>query len=307
VISELSGRWSVLSLCDEMSVNRSGYYKWVHRHIHPSDKAKKKAGDIALFLAYHSKHPSHGYRWLNAKIRLDLGVVVSDEYARRCCRYLGIAAECHHYRYRKPGEPRRTYPNMVLASLDVDGPYQVVVSDMTAFWAAGRYWELTLYMDLWNDEIVGWSLSSRKGDVSTYFEGLAEFLANKKEKYMGLETIFHTDQGSVYSSKAYNDILQPYGITRSMSRPGTPTDNGAMEAINGWAKTEMFIDFSVGAGGDVPASVKGYITYFNEERPMCCLGYLTPKQYRLEYEKSHVASITDSTCLRLPTVVSTYR
>jgi len=105
----------------------------------------------------------------------------------------------------------------------VDGTYQVVVSDMTAFWAAGRYWELTLYTDLWNDEIVGWSLSSRKGDVSTYFEGLAEFLANKKEKYMGLETIFHTDQGSVYSSKAYNDILQPYGITRSMSRPGTPT------------------------------------------------------------------------------------
>jgi transposase InsO family protein len=136
---------------------------------------------------------------------------------------------------------------------------------------------------------------------------LAEFLANKKEKYMGLETIFHTDQGSVYSSKAYNDILQPYGITRSMSRPGTPTDNGAMEAINGWAKTEMFIDFSVGASGDVPASVKGYITYFNEERPMCCLGYLTPKQYRLEYEKRHVASVADSMCLRLPTVVSTYR
>ena len=37
------------------------------------DKAKKKAGDIALFLACHIKHPSHGYRWLNAKIRLEGG------------------------------------------------------------------------------------------------------------------------------------------------------------------------------------------------------------------------------------------
>lgn len=97
-----------------MSANRSGCCKWVHRHAHPSDKAKKKSDDVALFLAYHSKHRSHGCRRLNAKIGLDAGLVVSDEYARRCCRCLGIAAERRHYRYKKPGEPRRTYPNMVL-------------------------------------------------------------------------------------------------------------------------------------------------------------------------------------------------
>lgn len=27
-----------------------------------------------LFEEYHNKYPSHGYRWLNAKIRLDTGI-----------------------------------------------------------------------------------------------------------------------------------------------------------------------------------------------------------------------------------------
>ncbi|MCH3909016.1 MAG: IS3 family transposase [Bacilli bacterium] len=304
---ELSGKWPVKALCDEMSVNRSGFYKYRARRIAPSERAVKKANDIALFLTFHRKHPSHGYRWLNAKIRLDLGLVMSDEYARRCCRYAGIVSESRHYRYRRPGEPNRSYPNMILASLDVTGPFQVVVSDMTAFWAAGQYWELTLYMDLWDDEIVGWGLTSKKGDPSGYYIGLAMFLEAKKEKYMGLETIFHTDHGSVYSSKGYNEILQPYDITRTMSKPGTPTENGAMESINGWLKTELFMDFLIKESDDVAKQVANYVKYFNEGRPMCCLGYLTPKQYRDAHLPEADGSKTAKTCLRLPAIVSTYR
>jgi hypothetical protein len=116
---ELSGKWPVKALCDEMSVNRSGFYKYRARRIAPSERAVKKANDIALFLTFHRKHPSHGYRWLNAKIRLGLGLVMSDEYARRCCRCAGIVSESRHYRYKKPGEPGKSFPNMILASLDI--------------------------------------------------------------------------------------------------------------------------------------------------------------------------------------------
>ena len=42
----------------------------------------------------------------------------------------------------------------------------------------------------------------------------------------------------------------------------------------------MFVDFRIGDAEDVPAAVAGYVKFFNEERPMCCLGYMTPKQYR---------------------------
>ncbi len=35
---------------------------------------------------------------------------------------------------------------------------------MTAFWVHGIYYELTLYMDLWNNEIVAHALSAKRGD-----------------------------------------------------------------------------------------------------------------------------------------------
>ena len=122
-------------------------------------------------------------------------------------------------------------------------------------------------------------LAILKGDPSTYYDGMAGFLATK-EKYPELRTIFHSDQRSAYSSEAFNEMPLPHDITRTMSRVGTPADNGATEAINGWAKAEMLVDFRIGDAEDVPAAVAGYVKFFNEERPMCCLGYMTPKQYR---------------------------
>ena len=248
-----------------MSINRSGFYKWKNRSLNPSARLKKRMDDIILFEEYHEKFPSHGYRWLNAKIRLDLGCMMSDQYAHRCCKFAGIKSKAKHYAYRRPGERGRTFDNLVLSSMKIDAPLQVIVSDMTAFWANKVYWELTLYMDLWNNEIIGYGLSCRKGDRSTYFDGLTKVI-EKIKGIEGLKVILHTDQGSVYSSKSFNEILPIYNITHSMSRAGTPTDNGAMEAINGWAKAEMFIDFKINECNDVPAFIERYIEFFNKER-----------------------------------------
>lgn len=54
-------------------------------------------GDVALFRECHSRFPSHGYHWLNAKIRLGLGLAMSDQYAHRCCRFAGIKSKSRHY------------------------------------------------------------------------------------------------------------------------------------------------------------------------------------------------------------------
>lgn len=280
---ELSSKWPVKALCREMSISRSGFYKWKARLSNPCPRVKKRMSDVVLFERYHAKYPSHGYRWLNAKIRLDAGLVMSDQYAHRCCKFAGIKSESKHYAYKAPGEAKKTFPNLVMASLKVDGPMQCVVSDMTAFWANRTYWELTLYMDLWNNEIVGYGLSKRRGDPNTYYEGL-EMVLEKKRGIDGLGLILHTDQGSVYSSKSFNELLPQYRITHSMSRAGTPTDNGAMEAINGWAKVEMFVDFDLSHCENVPSFVESYIEFFNEGRPSGALGYLTPKAYRELHE-----------------------
>ena len=235
---------------------------------------------------YHEKYPSHGYRWLNAKIKLDMGLVLSDPYAYKCCKIAGIKSVSKHYKYKKPGDPFKTYPNLLLAGVNIDGPMQCVVSDMTAFYVEGSYYELTLYMDLWNDELVAHSLSAKRGDRMTYINGLQDVIEFKKQ-FPDQELILHSDQGSVYASKSYNELLPMYNITRSMSRAGTPTDNAAMESINGWVKTELFTDFHITSNDDVSRQVDDYIRFFNEERPAYTLGYLTPKQYRERFAQKH--------------------
>ena len=155
---------------------------------------------VLLFQEYHAKYPSHGYRWLNAKIRLDKGFLISDIYAYKCCKIAGIKSKSRHYPYKKTGEPERNFPNLLTSEMKIDGPLQCVVSDMTAFYVKGVYYELTLYMDLWNNEILAHSLSSKRGDRMTYINGLNDLIELKK-KYPEWELILHSDQGSVYASK----------------------------------------------------------------------------------------------------------
>lgn len=64
---EMSSQFPVKHLCDVLDINRSGFYKWKKRLEKPSDKLKTLVSNLILFKEYHSKYPSHGYRWLNAK------------------------------------------------------------------------------------------------------------------------------------------------------------------------------------------------------------------------------------------------
>ena len=279
---ELSGQFPVKFLCEVLGVNRSGFYKWKKRLENPSNRMKAFINDLLLFKEYHAKYPSHGYRWLNAKIMLDTGLIMSDQRAHRICKAAGIVSVSKHYRYKKPGDPFKVYPNLLMTGINISGPLQCIVSDMTAFYLQGVYYELTLFMDLWNNEILSYSLSKKRGDRMTYLSGLKGIL-DIKAQYPDMEMILHTDQGSVYSSKSFNELLPLYNIVHSMSRAGTPTDNAAMEAINGWIKAEMFSDLHITSNKDIDREIARYIVFFNEERPAYSLNYLTPKQYREYY------------------------
>jgi len=82
-----------------------------------------------------------------------------------------------------------------------------------------------------------------------------------------------------------------------MSRAGTPTDNASMESINGWIKTEMFMDLHLSSNETINDDLKRYIMFFNERRPAYSLNYLTPKQYKeLHFEKENVK--IEPTCLQ---------
>ena len=115
-----------------MCVSRSGYYKWKNRK--PSSRDINREEMVKIVSDIHSKHSTHGYRWVASFIRNQLGHPISDNYAYKCFRYLGVKSETKHRIRRRPRKERDKYPNLIFSSWDtVDRPKQVIVSDMIMF------------------------------------------------------------------------------------------------------------------------------------------------------------------------------
>ena len=52
---------------------------------------------------------------------------------------------------------------------------------MTAFKVKDIYYELSLYLDAWNKEILGYGLDLRKGSTRTYYDGLWQVIRKIKD------------------------------------------------------------------------------------------------------------------------------
>ena len=157
------------------------------------------------------------------------------------------------------------------------------MSDMTIFKHKGVPWEWTLLLDTFNNEILAHQATPVPGSNKPYYHCLEQLklLVGKKEEQTP-QVVFHTDQGSVYSSRAFCQAHEHYNILRSMSRERTPTDNPIIEALNGWMKEELYLDFGLATTEDVFLLLDTYVHYFNNSRPAAALGYKSPVQYKTE-------------------------
>ena len=266
-----------------MGVSRSGYYKWKGRD--DSQREMTRAKVIALVSEVHKSHPSHGYRWVKHYIRINYGLEYSENYIYKAFCFLEIRAETKHRVKRGKRKQQEKFPNLIFATWEtVDRPRQVIVSDMTSFYVCSIYYELTMYFDVFTKEILTWRLTTQRGNRNQYIDGLKDVIALLDDLNCKHPTIIHTDQGSVYASKDYNDLLKDKNIERSMSRAGKPTDNPVNESLNGWIKEELFIDFKLSKSLDVAETIEHYIFYYNNERPCYSIGYETPAKYYEQYK-----------------------
>ena len=226
-----------------MHVSRSGYYKW-QQHKDSKQRINRKKL-IETVQTTHEQHSTHGYRWIAAYIRTNLNISVSDNYVYKCYCYLGLQAQTKHKVHYKPRKVKDRFPNLIFSTWEtVDRPLQVVVSDMTAFKIGYMLIEVTFYFDVFTKEILTYQVADKRGSRWQYIKGLEEIIT--RVKGLVLPVVLHTDQGSVYASIAYNELIKNTNIVRSMSRAGKPTDNPVNEALNGWIKEELMIDFKLG-------------------------------------------------------------
>ena len=271
-----------------MKVSRSGYYKWKKRPPTQRDINREKM--IELVKSTHEEHRTHGYRWVAAYIKINKHICVSENYVYKCFKFLGIRSQTKHQVHYKPRKEKDKYPNLIYSTWEtVDRPRQVIISDMTAFKVWYMYIEVTFYFDVFTKEILVYKIAERRGAREQYIDGLndvIELLNDTKEP-----VVLHTDQGSVYASIAYNELIKDTNIIRSMSRAGKPTDNPVNEALNGWIKEELIIDFEIEKcreKKDFQNVMENYIKFYNEQRPCFAIGYDTPSNYKKRYDKGKI-------------------
>lgn len=267
-----------------MNISRSGYYKWIKTKDILNRYEMNRKDLEPLIREIHKRKPSYGYHRINAVIRRETGRIVSDNLVHKVCRILKIKSKARHYSvYKKPGKESIQYPNLIHNNWKTSRPLEKITSDTTMIWFKKQRYDWTYYVDAFDNSIIG-------SDVKPFYHGMSmsnhrkaleEMLKNKtKRGYKSQETIFHSDQGVIYSSVALNNAHQAYNIIRSMSRRGTPTDNPIIESKNGWLKKEIYIDFKQDDYESVEDYINAIIYDHNYLRPSYALHYKTPIEYR---------------------------
>ncbi|QDX94827.1 hypothetical protein EEL30_22585 [Brevibacillus laterosporus] len=132
-------------------------------------------------------------------------------------------------------------------------------------------------MDLYNNEIIAYRISDRQ-DVSLVLEILEEAIHTRE----AAGALLHSDQGSMYTSYAFQSKAKEKSIITSMSRKGNCHDNAVIESFHSSLKSEEFASLKreILTNLMVIQKVENYICFYNEERIQEKLNYLSPYEYR---------------------------
>ena len=127
------------------------------------------------------------------------------------------------------GEVGTVAPNILNRKFEATGEYEKLTTDVTEFSVCTEKVYLSPILDLYNNEIISYSIS-----LSPNFAQTKEML-NKLFEILpkNARPILHSDQGWQYQMKEYQRLLKEHNITQSMSRKGNCLDNSVMENFLG--------------------------------------------------------------------------
>ncbi|MBV1822149.1 DDE-type integrase/transposase/recombinase, partial [Anaerosalibacter bizertensis] len=109
---------------------------------------------------------------------------------------------------------------------------EVVVSDLTYVRVGNKWNYICTLLDLHNKEVIGYSAGDKK-DAELVYEAFLSCSYPLTEI-----KIFHTDRGNEFKNKLIEEVIETFGIKRSLSAKGSPYDNAPVESFNNVLKTE---------------------------------------------------------------------
>ena len=217
-----------------------------------------------------------------AKISTTEGMPMSRYIARKRMIELKIVScQVRKHRYKYKGQEHIVAPNILERKFTARKPNQVWCGDVTYIWTGKRWSYLAVVLDLFARKVVGWAISnSPDSELTAKALRLAFEARGRPEKLM-----FHSDQGSHYTSLKFRQTLWRFQIKQSMSRRGNCWDNTPMERFFRSFKTEWMPDIGYEGINEAKDAIKDYISgYYSTIRPHSFNDGLTPSAAEARYE-----------------------
>lgn len=263
------------------SIHRSSFKYWRKR---PAVINAEKVKLRSLVNEVHTaSNGSAGARTI-ADMVTNQGTDLSRYQATKLMKELGlVSCQSPKHKYRKASQEHIEVPNHLGRQFAVTAPNEVWVGDVTYVWTGNRWMYLAVVMDLFARKVIGWAMSLSPDSRLT---GKALSMAyESRGKPKGI--MFHSDQGSHYTSRKYRQLLWRFQIKQSLSRRGNCWDNAPMERFFRSLKTEWVPTVGYCSFAEAQQEITRYIIgYYCQLRPHQYNGGLTPNESERLYWKN---------------------
>jgi putative transposase len=276
-------------LCEVFGVHRSTYKYWLGRDRPLSPEVAKLYGQVKE--VHRQNNGSAGARTI-AIMATDNGFPLSRYRASNIMKKLNlVSCQLPQHAYKKATKEHVAIPNILDRQFAVIEPNQLWCGDVTYIWTGNRWAYLAVVMDLFARKPVGWAMSHSPDSNLTCQALTMAFESRGRPK----EVMYHSDQGSHYTSRQFRQLVWRYRLTQSMSRRGNCWDNSPMERFFRSLKTEWIPTTGYCSFSEAKHGINDYIIgYYSEFRPHSYNGGLTPNESEYRYRKyyKHVAKMT---------------
>ena len=253
--------YPVSVMCAFFGVSRSGYYTFVQRLGRP-----EKDAALAKSIAEQRERSfgTYGYRrmWLWLKSQ---NIYRNQKTVLRIMKKYDLLSEIRRRRkWQQLGQQVHKYKNLLNREFRADRPNSKWVTDISYIHTKQGVLYLSMIRDLYDNSIVSYKTGTQQ-TVNLVLDTIR--LAMKREKKtVAAEFHLHSDQGFQYTSQAYFQLTQAYGITPSMSRRGNPYDNAMAENFFSILKTECIYRHKPATFAQANEMIDRYIHFYNHER-----------------------------------------
>ena len=259
-------------VCELIKVSRSTYYR--------NTKAKdneERALEKEVINCFNKNHGNYG----RIRIKKSLGrkgITISEKKIARILKEKGLTAKSGRTRRKrtpKPSEQQYIEENLIKDKFEVKQANSLWCSDITELVCkSGKIYACGI-IDVATRRLVGWSIKrhQRQEIVQDAFE-----MAVGRNPDRPSGAVYHSDRGCQYTAKKTKELVEKYGFRKSMSRPGTPSDNQPIESFWRTLECEMpdirHLTFEE-AGRSL---VRYFELYYNSERIHSGINYITPNE-----------------------------